>query len=217
MAEMSFAEGFALLERRTKLASKVIWAVFVLSIATIFGDIFQAIGIVDFDAYDGPSPLSWLFLIAYLFYLLAFLISVVMVSMWIYRAHDNLRSAGVPELEFTPGWSVGWFFVPIMNLFKPFQAMKELWNASYGTSNAYGAQAPSSIGTWWAFWVVGTILGNVSFRMTMSGQETGISLGLILSALSGIFLAGAAWFLLRILREVLEGQRNHLQVQEAFA
>ena len=53
--------------------------------------------------------------------------------------------------------------------------------------------------------------------MTMSGQETGISLGLILSALSGIFLAGAAWFLLRILREVLEGQRNHLQVQEAFA
>ncbi|KPL66980.1 hypothetical protein SZ64_02045 [Erythrobacter sp. SG61-1L] len=216
MAAMPFSEGLALLERRTKAVSVAIWAVLALSLGTVLSDMLEVGRVIDFEGLE-LSSLSLVFGAIDLAYAVAFIISIVLVSLWIYRAHDNLRAAGAPDLEFSPGWSVGWFFIPIMNLFKPFQAMKELWNESHGTSNAYGAPSPSTVATWWAFWVSGNILGNISFRMTLAGADADGSLALVLSAISGLLLAAAAWFLRAIVREVVEGQRNHLQVQEAFS
>src|SRR6478735_8387327 len=53
---------------------------------------------------------------------LFFAISAVPVAGWIYRAHANLREAGVAELRYSPGWSVGSFLVPLVNLAVPFWA-----------------------------------------------------------------------------------------------
>ena len=44
--------------------------------------------------------------------------------------------------SFTPGWSVGWFFVPIMNPWKPFQAMREIWQASAEPGNGFDKENP---------------------------------------------------------------------------
>lgn len=119
MAEMQFSEGIALLERRTKPVIAATWAVLALSLATALGNVFNAVGFIDFNGIE-LSPLSTAVAIVYLCSFATFVISIVLVSLWIYRAHDNLRAAGVTDLEFTPGSSIGWFFVPIMNLFKPF-------------------------------------------------------------------------------------------------
>jgi len=45
---------------------------------------------------------------------------------WIYRSNKNLRSFSGESMTFTPGWSVGWFFIPVANLWKPYQVMKEM-------------------------------------------------------------------------------------------
>src|SRR5262245_55917536 len=58
------------------------------------------------------------------------LIATVPVIGWIYRAHANLHEAGLDELRYSPGWSVGSFFVPLINLVIPFRAMRELHNRS---------------------------------------------------------------------------------------
>lgn len=68
-----------------------------------------------------------------LFYVVVFIILAVFICMWIHRSHHNLFAMGTRGLEYTPGWSVGWFFVPIMTLWKPYGAMKELWMASLAT------------------------------------------------------------------------------------
>lgn len=216
MAEMPFSEGLALLEQRTKPVVAAIWAVLALSLATALGNMLNFVGFIDFNSVE-LSPLSTAVMIVYFCNYATFAISIVLVSLWIYRAHDNLRAAGVADLKFTPGGSVGWFFIPIMNLFKPFQAMKELWNESHGTSNGYGEQSPSTVATWWTLWIARNILDILSARMTMAGNEASASLALVLNAIGGTFVAGAAWFLLTIVREILDAQRNHLQVQEAFA
>src|SRR6185503_6280418 len=52
-----------------------------------------------------------------------FLITVIVFGRWIYRAHQNLPELGVRHLNFTPGWAVGCLFVPIVNLWAPYQAM----------------------------------------------------------------------------------------------
>lgn len=216
MAEMQFSEGIALLERRTKPVIAATWAVLALSLATALGNVLNAVEFIDFNGIE-LSPLSTAVAIVYLCSFATFVISIVLVSLWIYRAHDNLRAAGVTDLEFTPGSSIGWFFVPIMNLFKPFQAMKELWNRSHGTSDGYGELSPSTVATWWTLWIARNIVTLLSVRTTVAGDEASASLTLVLYAISEIFTAGAAWFLLTIVREILDAQRNHLQVQEAFA
>jgi Domain of unknown function (DUF4328) len=49
---------------------------------------------------------------------------------WQHRVHRNLPALGAAHLRFSPGWAVGWWFVPLMNLVRPYQAIKELWRAS---------------------------------------------------------------------------------------
>ena len=63
-------------------------------------------------------------------YLPVYLSCAVLFCMWVYRANKNARALGAQRMEFTPGWCAGWFFVPIANLFKPFQAVREIYQAS---------------------------------------------------------------------------------------
>lgn len=46
---------------------------------------------------------------------------------WVYRAHANVHALGFAELKFTPGWAVGWWFIPFFNLVQPARAMAELY------------------------------------------------------------------------------------------
>jgi uncharacterized protein DUF4328 len=56
--------------------------------------------------------------------------AVVAFAMWLRRAVANLPALGARELRFTPGWAVGWWFVPLANLVVPLLIMVELWRAS---------------------------------------------------------------------------------------
>jgi Domain of unknown function (DUF4328) len=62
--------------------------------------------------------------------LICFLFTTVFFCMWLHRAHRNLPSLGAEDLKFTPGWAVGWFFIPIMNIYRPLQAVREVWRGS---------------------------------------------------------------------------------------
>jgi hypothetical protein len=61
---------------------------------------------------------------------LALLPTTIVFLMWVHRAYRNLPALGAKGLEHTPGWAVGWYFVPIANLVKPYQAMAETWRNS---------------------------------------------------------------------------------------
>ncbi len=55
---------------------------------------------------------------------------LIVLMVWLYRADKNLRAFGVEKLDYTPGWAVGWWFVPVLNLVRPYQVMREIWLAS---------------------------------------------------------------------------------------
>jgi len=107
---------------------------------------------------------------------------------WIYVAHRNLPALGLPYPEFTPGWAVGWFFIPVANLWKPYQAMRQLWQASVDTQTVGQQDAHPLLVAWWSMWI---IVGFVSsFALSAGGggptldQIRGTTLGaLVVSAL----------------------------------
>jgi hypothetical protein len=50
--------------------------------------------------------------------------AVVIACIWQYRAASAARSLGLPALR-SPGWGVGSWFVPIVNFWMPYQALRD--------------------------------------------------------------------------------------------
>jgi hypothetical protein len=97
-----------------------------------------------------------------------FVVTDIVFLTWIHRVNRNARALGAEGMRFTPGWSVGWFFVPIMNLWRPFQVMREIWQASAQPGNWRAVQAPPLLGWWWAMFLGRQILGQIGHRLSDS-------------------------------------------------
>jgi hypothetical protein len=98
---------------------------------------------------------------------LAFGLEWLLFLIWVYQSNGNTWAFGVPDLRFTPGWSVGWFFVPVMNLFRPYQVVKEVWAASHPGPEPWDPRpAPVAIAAWWSNRVVALAAGRAAVRLT---------------------------------------------------
>jgi len=90
------------------------------------------------------------------------LITGIVWVVWQHRSQANLHAVGLRELEYTPGWTVGWWLIPFANFVKPFQTVRELWKASGGEESWRQAKTWSLIGWWWAAWIGAVVLGRVA-------------------------------------------------------
>lgn len=82
------------------------------------------------------------------------LITGILVLTWIHRANHNARQLGATGMHFTPGWAIGWYFVPIAWFWKPYQAMTEIWRASRNPSDWRGEPVSPLLHWWWILWIV---------------------------------------------------------------
>ena len=74
------------------------------------------------------------------------------VWIWMYRAMA-IAHERVPSLTISPGWAVGWYFVPIASLWKPYEAMSEISEGSQSGAANWDELVGSLIGWWWAMWL----------------------------------------------------------------
>ena len=115
--------------------------------------------------------------------LIALLVTGVLWCIWQHRAHSNLRAFGRNGLRYTPGWAVGWWFIPFASLWKPLGAMSELWKSSEPTDdpNAWLRARPWwLLGLWWACWIGGTSW--MSWRARCSRRATSAPLHRVTSS-----------------------------------
>jgi hypothetical protein len=117
-------------------------------------------------------------------YIVVYALTAVTFGRWIYCANKNARALGAVGMQFSPGWSVGWYFIPILSLWKPYQAMKEIWQASSALEYWQGSAAAPILGWWWFAYVVSAILGQLYFRVSMAAND--------LSSLSSATVLGLA-------------------------
>ncbi|MBA7477747.1 hypothetical protein ES707_13161 [subsurface metagenome] len=110
------------------------------------------------------------------FYLALFVITGILFLMWIHRAHRNLPSLGNTNLKYSPGWAVGWFFVPILSWWKPYQVTTEIWKASDPTTDIKDSTAwqksPASslVSSWWFLFLVSIFIGNIAIRYFLRAE-----------------------------------------------
>ena len=138
------------------------------------------------------------------------ILTIIFFLVWLHRAFSNLPALRAEHLEFSPGWAVGWWFIPFANLVKPYQIMSELWNASDSDfdpdvfmSNKIGTE--SIIGWWWGFYIVGNIFANIAGRLVEPNSSA--FWVMFYTAPLGI----AAFLILKIVRKITDEQEARFQ------
>jgi hypothetical protein len=183
-----------------------------LAIAALYFWIIVEIGLLlvatDFFAGDGVNvwfATSQVLALASLAAFALSLVTAVFCFVWIYRA-TAIAHRVTPTLSISPAAAVGWFFVPIASLWKPYEAISQLIDGSGGRRVT---ATRTLAGWWWAGWLARTALGILS-RFGGSAGADGMlsrSYGVVLMLVAVIGIPMACLFQ-EIIRRVTLAQDN---------
>jgi hypothetical protein len=198
--------------RSSKPLSVAVFGLFGLQIVALVLTVLMSVGLlaspdwtVDLDD-GGTMPIFMVFIgLGEILRIVAFIASVVVFLIWEYRAFSNLSPLKARNLEFSPGWAVGWWFIPFANLVKPYQAMKELWSGSSPEFNEdldylpSGEAIPSVFSFWWALWILYSIGARIVDRAFDANATdfSNLALGELVVSSLGIIACMLAIFIVR--------------------
>lgn len=129
--------------------------------------------------YDGSSFESILIAFSGLFYIIIFFSSLIVYFIWVRQAYRNLASLQLKPAEFSSGWAIGSYFVPILNLFRPYTMMKEIWFGSQPKNNLPDESEYEKIDRltsttflkiWWTVFLINGSVGNYAFRLSIKAE-----------------------------------------------
>jgi hypothetical protein len=138
---------------------------------------------------------------------------------WIHRARANLSGLGAIGARWSPAWAVIWWFIPFMSLVRPYEVVKEIWQASDPGAPPTDWQqrdVPSLLGWWWGFFLAWSIADRVAERIYRD-VERGANSGLVAAEpVVDIAILGAgvlsAYLAIRIVREITSRQTQRAHV-----
>ncbi len=133
-------------------------------------------------------------------YLVVCFVAFVLVCRFTYRTMRNLHTIGSPTAEMSPGWTVGWYFVPFANLWQPAMGMSQVY---HGTHEAVGekSRASSPIPLWWTCWLLASVPNSIAQYVAVEPLLYFLLMGA--SSLLGIC---AAITLMRFMHRITERQ-----------
>jgi hypothetical protein len=139
-------------------------------------------------------------------------VTAITFLFWLHRVRANLPALAVADARWSPGWAVGWWFVPGFNLFRPYQVIAEIWQASDPVATPgdwRGRPVSPLLGWWWALFLARIpVAFAVPALVWAEATEAGIS---ALGGLSALFTVGSAGLAIRIVGEI--GRRQEARAQ----
>lgn len=190
--------------------------------ATLIGGLALAVWLVSYSQMSESPIMLMVVGVAGMIGYLAFIPSAILVMVWVYMAHSNLHRAGVGGLNYSPAWATFSFLVPIVNLFVPFRAMRELANRSAGEPEELAEADNQEVFAWWGCWI-GLFVINLFLLYTALiavlpwvWMTTPFWATQVLSILASMLTAGAAFYLIQIVKQVTRDQQDGASVVAAF-
>lgn len=157
-------------------------------------------------------------LIVFVPYAVVAILAFIFVGRWIYFSSKNLRAFGAIGLTIRPGWAVGWYFVPIANLWKPYQAMKEIWQASSDPLDWTRQETPGLMPVWWLLWLVSTVADQGASRLTSNAETIAdFQLAASISIASGALYAAACMLLVMLMNRITRLQIDAIEDKSTLA
>jgi hypothetical protein len=161
---------------------------------------------VALDASDGRLA------VALIAGLVVYLLGAVIFIFWFRRAYGNLRYLR-GRMSHGPGWAIGAWFVPILNLFRPWQIAIETWVGSdldMRDWDTRGERAPRFVHAWWILWTLGTIGDRVYANLSVDTISAERSATIVLIVTLALQL-GAGVLAIRLVRRLTRRQEDRAQ------
>lgn len=100
---------------------------------------------------------------------------IIVFIQWFRRAYYNLHQVS-NRLSYSEGWAAGAWFVPILNLGRPFIIMREMMTVAENLLvKANLAQEDNSrrrsVGIWWTLWLIITLLSDINTRIQAKSES----------------------------------------------
>ncbi len=143
--------------------------------------------------------------------LLGVVVTGVAWCRWAHRAHANLALMGHGRSLHTPAAAVYSWFIPILNLYRPYQVTKELWLRSRDGNTVVevrGQPGPGILAAWWAAWIVTSVMGQYVFRASQAKTIPELQSATVLSGISDVTDLVAALLALAVVRRIDAYQRS---------
>lgn len=215
------------LEWRERLARFWVLVVILLQLACaaleiahlgVLGNVAQGDYLDSLDVAESNDRLAIVYLVTFAGYLLSggFFIA------WTWRAYKNAAALGAHQLRFGPGWAIGGWLVPFLNLWRPRQIVGDIWRTTEPQAPAYfrrvnwsAVREPGLLSAWWGLFVVSSVLDRVSARIAINStaledDRTGTIFGLLAS----VTMAAAGVLAILVIRGVTARQRERAAALE---
>jgi len=125
---------------------------------------------IDLDMINASDTLVLAINVAHL---IVIILSIVFFIMWFRRAYYNLHMLPWHNARYTEGWAAGSWFVPIINLWWPYQIMMDIWRGTqYALKERLGEPRSAAIvGWWWALHLITSFYNNISARIGWNAED----------------------------------------------
>jgi hypothetical protein len=122
---------------------------------------------------------------------------LVVTLIWQHRAASAARALGFPTTH-SPAWGVGSWFVPVINFWFPYQAIRDCLLPD-DTNRARILQ-------WWLAYIIGGLLGGAAFIAALFSSGVAVALSIPAAALWLVVLAFAP----RVVTSIVGAHREAL-------
>ncbi len=148
-----------------------------------------------------------------LIFFVAYILCIVFFIMWFRRAYFNLHQL-VPKsrLKYSEGWAAGAWFIPIFNLFGPYQIATDLFDKSESLlveSNLMTKEPKFHAvkGWWWGLWIFSAVISQIGARMQDTINMDTLIIGVFMSILALVISIVCAYMAIKMIK-------NYSQMEE---
>lgn len=171
--------------QRAKVTVILIWLFLAIEMVLAFLSYVQMVLLQQGINNNEEYPLSALKTNGYILGTIGILSVAIYVAtavaflLWFSRAYSNLYIK-VKDLTFSKNAAVWVWFIPIVNLFRPYTIMKEMYKRTdnYIKENGLTANnldlSTQKISIWWTLGIVNAIVVSIVFRLDIIGYEEDI-------------------------------------------
>lgn len=129
----------------------IIWAALLLEAFVLISNIMQLslINSAPFTTEAGLANDERQKLVGYTALFVMTPLFMIFFFRWVYRAVKQVREQSGEPIDYTPGLSVGYFFIPILSYFVPYRVISQLVRASAAPREWKSMRTPNIVKIWW--------------------------------------------------------------------
>ncbi|MBI5325988.1 MAG: DUF4328 domain-containing protein [Ignavibacteriae bacterium] len=167
-------------ESRSRKSIMFIWIILVIEMISMISDILELsfLNQINRGSEYQLKSAEVVYILQFIIGCISFIIniiSVVFFLLWFYRAYLNLHKI-TSILYYTKGWAIGSWFVPILNLYRPYKIMKELYiETNRYLTNKISELTPelkiTFVRWWWALWIINNFFSQMSLNSSLRAKS----------------------------------------------